>query len=800
MLEVNYGFNVLSSTNNSEDHSPSDIDERKSIFHLVKTRDKQKLIEELSVKKNVYNPSELDEYGEVPLMVACKHKRTANAFTLLDFYGELSSPGFISADGLSTIYYSITSVNLTERLLTYKSVLLTLEHVFPCGNNILTLLLSRNIVQNVSQIVDNISTSALNFRNKSGKTALIMLACLGEYQLCRKLILKGANTQIYDNDGKTVITYLMEDIEKNIIKERIDLCLMCFERENNEKRNLDFKNFSSSDFDLMGTVTLSDVVSTYGEMKWVMDSDGNVKIIKFFKTYKGTPIIPEDLVKELVYIKEIKCHSNNVVNVQGTYVDVEGNIHLVFEPLAMTMRDYFYLLNLYSTIDSSCSTMSKMRIEIAYKKLRETLCVIHNLGYLHNDIKLNNIMIGYDGHVRFIDFGISNFIGFSPYERVVNTYMTTTNIKAPDYDRKIIVNFMKRVENNSFGAVRSIAFDSSRKSYNSDIYSFSVSIIQGILGNSKRYICFDSNIYEVLALKKSTDKDLEHVNKKKKSEETIDLIQITDLELAKLKKYKFFDSLKQGVNLDSNSRTDKKKDEFSTNFQITNFKHSNSLLSHRIHIYTDDDLKNSKYEIANRSEIFNCYQNMKINVLPGRNSSTVASIFERLIKILDRKISIDTYYNAIYHSVNYNGTCDMKVVCVAYMYIFSHLLERQVLSIDKISTEFDIPVGILTGNVNSMISSLVTNIKIIPFILIVENMMLKCQYHGVPSSSITNIERVIFDNLLSYISGKSEYVLPGKDIYIWDFVQCFSYSVCSFLPFEIAYESETILELFQRFN
>lgn len=806
MLEVTSKFNAVSCQDFNDGQSPSITTETKSIFHLVKIRDKQKLIDSLTGNAKLYNLQSIDEYGEIPLMVACKHKRTANAFTLLDFYGEEASPGFISADGLSALYYSITSINLTERLLSYKSVLLTLNHVFPCGNTIMTLLLSRGITQNIEELIDKMDIQTLNHRNKSGKTCLILLCEIGQYQLCRKLLLRGINVQIYDNAGCSAIYYLMFEIEKNVSKERLDICFMCFENGNIKQRSNELKSYCSSDFDSIGHVNTIDVVSTYGELKWVIDQNGEVKIIKFFKSYKESKLIPDDLVKELVFIKELKNHSQNIIDLDGVYSDLNGNIHLVFEPLALTLRDYFYLLKLYGKIDSMGATMSQMRIEKGYTKLRTALDVIHNLGYLHNDVKLNNIMVGYDGQLRIIDFGISNFIGFSPYERIIGTYLTTTDIKAPDYGRKLKVNFLTRISSSSYKAVRSIIIESSRKSYNSDIYSLSVSFIQGILGYSRRYVSFESNIYEVIVTTKmeKLDENKEKGEKGDKGDrgdrgedETLDICKISDVDLKKLKKYSFYHDIEIGVSIDSISRV--KKVDLYTNLPITDFKSHHSLSNHRVRHYNTDEIKNTKYELSRYKSIFGSYSDVSINMDPGIYSDIVMHTFSRILEVIKNKISIDTYYNAVYNSVNYKGNTDMKVVCITYLFIFSNLFEWNIPSIVEIANEFGLPVDMLIGNVNSLISILLPNIKIIPFVLIVENIVIKSQLFSVPSDIISNIEKTVLTNILKYISGDKQYYIPNIDIVLWDFVQCFAYSTCSFLPFEIAYESKTILNVFDKF-
>merc|ERR1719356_939477 len=44
-------------------------------------------------------------------------------------------------------------------------------------------------------------------------------------------------------------------------------------------------------------------------------------------------------------------------------------------------------------------------------KLAKGLQFMHNLGVAHRDFKLENIIMGLDGHVKIIDFGVAHRFG-----------------------------------------------------------------------------------------------------------------------------------------------------------------------------------------------------------------------------------------------------------------------------------------------------------------------------------------------------------------------------------------------------
>ena len=58
---------------------------------------------------------------------------------------------------------------------------------------------------------------------------------------------------------------------------------------------------------------------------------------------------------------------------------------------------------------------------------------LHNIGIIHRDLKLQNILIGNDNNIKIIDFNLSNII--SPYEKI-NEFLGSYGYFSPEIIEK----------------------------------------------------------------------------------------------------------------------------------------------------------------------------------------------------------------------------------------------------------------------------------------------------------------------------------------------------------------------------
>ena len=64
-----------------------------------------------------------------------------------------------------------------------------------------------------------------------------------------------------------------------------------------------------------------------------------------------------------------------------------------------------------------------------YDDLREGLAYIHANGVIHRDLKLQNVLIGPDGHAVLVDFGISRIVGAADGRKVVDSVNTLVKLR-----------------------------------------------------------------------------------------------------------------------------------------------------------------------------------------------------------------------------------------------------------------------------------------------------------------------------------------------------------------------------------
>jgi serine/threonine protein kinase len=179
---------------------------------------------------------------------------------------------------------------------------------------------------------------------------------------------------------------------------------------------------------------------TYGEIYMANKvNNNNVYALKKYKVVEKYDYIPFDILKEILILQ----HLNNlkldcVVKMYGVIID-NYDIYLVLENL----YPIDFISNPYTFITETIEAFTKL----------------HNAGILHNDIKKCNIMCDSDKNIKIIDFGLSEFFGFCPSKYLVENYLCTEEVKAPDFNgHPLYVN-------------------GNRKSYGSDIYSLGITLI-----------------------------------------------------------------------------------------------------------------------------------------------------------------------------------------------------------------------------------------------------------------------------------------------------------------------------------
>ena len=172
---------------------------------------------------------------------------------------------------------------------------------------------------------------------------------------------------------------------------------------------------------------------TYGEIVFGIINDTGVSIaLKRFKDDYSEQILHKDVTKEIMMLQLFnQFPETNTVQFYGIYFsDDRENVYLVLERLETTLHSVSIRVKNDDT--KNRGRFNAEQYKIIFYKLLKSINAIHSLGFLHNDIKLANIMLN-GNDIKLIDFGLSKFIGLSPISNQVRDSDTTNVIKAPDH-------------------------------------------------------------------------------------------------------------------------------------------------------------------------------------------------------------------------------------------------------------------------------------------------------------------------------------------------------------------------------
>jgi serine/threonine protein kinase len=224
------------------------------------------------------------------------------------------------------------------------------------------------------------------------------------------------------------------------------------------------KRFNLDELDI--TATLGE--GTYGETKLgTIKSTGEEIILKFFKDYDR--VLNDDITHELIFLTYLnQFPDTKTVKLYGYILDdskpFDLKFGLVLEKLEKTLGGFTKRKKDDDT--AFRGRLTPKEYKLLFYKMLKGLANIHGLGIVHNDIKLENIMISRTD-IRYIDFGLSKYLGITPLKPNVENYITTEVFMAPD---------KKDTKSEKY-------IDGNRHSYGSDVYSLGVTFLDMLYRN-----------------------------------------------------------------------------------------------------------------------------------------------------------------------------------------------------------------------------------------------------------------------------------------------------------------------------
>ncbi len=363
--------------------------------------------------------------------------------------------------------------------------------------------------------------------------------------------------------------------------------------------------------------------------------------------------IYEYISKELLINKYLTNNTNITMKLKGLCIDDSKDLlFLVIEYGDYSLYDYMKNTN-YSIRD----------IENIFFEGAKLLFIMHSYGIVHNDIKLENLIL-HNQQLKIIDFGLSDFLFYSPSKNVINYYVCTEFTKAPD----------------------------TRKSFETDIYSFALTIIH-LLTKSyfHPHVNYIRNEFTVSKIDKNKNKTVYD------SDFFIDKIGVNG--------YDILCDMLNPNNLDRINSIDILAHPYFEKFQLfdnNNFKpkvfiknniykplksisktkinnHINNILISQNNSYSEKEYINTNYEL--KYKLIHMYHLNKINLEYKLNnySKNKPDYFKKLFEnnyysydsIINTIITIRQY--KIFETIEYEDINNyMNILCIIYNGIFTY--------------------------------------------------------------------------------------------------------------------------------
>ena len=192
--------------------------------------------------------------------------------------------------------------------------------------------------------------------------------------------------------------------------------------------------FKIEDFTL--EVTSDKRAGSFGEINRAVINNGNIPVVlKKYKENITNTILNKDIIKEIITLQHLNQYpETSTAKLYGICIDYNPSkktryCYLVLERLE---TDLHYISVKYKNdVSKNNGKFNPLQYKIIFYKCLKALNAMHSLGFIHNDIKLPNIML-HGTDIKFIDFGLSKYLGLNPLHNQVTTYETTEVIKAPD--------------------------------------------------------------------------------------------------------------------------------------------------------------------------------------------------------------------------------------------------------------------------------------------------------------------------------------------------------------------------------
>lgn len=338
--------------------------------------------------------------------------------------------------------------------------------------------------------------------------------------------------------------------------------------------------------------------------------DGKEVVLKNYKNLREG-FVPKDLIKEVTYAGLFsQFPETNSVKLIGIAFDERYNILMILEKEHMDLFDYLRIKKEFKGLEN------KKKL---FYKLIKSYCSLHKLGFIHSDIKVENIMFSRSFDIRLIDFGISKFLSLKPTKFILERLAGTESTRAPD---------ATNIET---------YYPPNRVSYSSDVYSLGKVFLQVIYGQN-----VEMKIVKPRILIERDNIEITEIVRDAIGDEGLDLIfDMTELKatnrisLEDCLLHPFFTGIDETMRFDREITGEYKEILV------------NETLKKRVVDYSMEDYEGKNYELKYLEEIGNNYRYLMV---PRVNINAKIECLNICLLYLDRVLRLDRLENNKYNS------------------------------------------------------------------------------------------------------------------------------------------------------